>query len=103
MWIGRLIGVVFVALPLFLTGRLHIPRAALPYVILTGFTETAGYCLYALGASHDIALTAVLASMFAPTAAVAAFILFRERLARRQMTGIVVVVVGIAVLAILTA
>lgn len=103
IWVGRLIGVAFVALPLLLTGRLRIPRAALPYVILTGVSETAGYSLYAIGASHDIALTAVLGSMFAPTAAVAAFVLFRERLARRQVAGIVLVVIGIAVLAILTA
>jgi multidrug transporter EmrE-like cation transporter len=41
--------------------------------------------------------------MLAPTAAVAAFILFRERLAPRQIAGIVLVVVGIAVLAFLTA
>lgn len=103
VWIGRLIGVAFIAFPLFLTGRLRIPRAALPYVILTGLSEVAGYSLYAVGASHDIALTAVLGSMFAPTAAVAAFILFRERLARHQIAGIALVVVGIAVLAILTA
>jgi len=46
-------------------------------------------------------LTAVLASMFAPIAAVAAFALFRERLAPRQILGIALVVVGIAVLGVL--
>ena len=62
-----------------------------------------GYRAYAIGAREDIALTAVLASMFAPIAAVAAFVLFRERLAPRQIAGIVLVVVGIAVLASVTA
>lgn len=102
VWIGRLIGVAFIGLPLFVTGRLRIPRAALPYVILTGLSETAGYSLYALGASHDIAVTAILGSMFAPTAAAAAFILFRERLARHQIAGIALVVIGIAALAVVT-
>ena len=100
---GRLVGVVLVALPLIVTGRLRVPAAARPFVVLTGLTEVLGYSAYAVGASQDIALTAVLASMFAPTAAVAAFILFRERLAPRQIAGIVLVVVGIAVLAFLTA
>jgi multidrug transporter EmrE-like cation transporter len=40
--------------------------------------------------------------MFAPIAAVAAFVLFRERLAPRQTVGIVLVVVGIAILGVLT-
>ena len=100
---GRLVGVVLVALPLIVSGRLRVPAAARPFVVLTGLTEVLGYSAYAVGASQDIALTAVLASMFAPTAAVAAFILFRERLAPRQIAGIVLVVVGIAVLAFLTA
>jgi drug/metabolite transporter (DMT)-like permease len=100
---GRLVGVVLVALPLIVTRRLRVPAAARPFVVLTGLTEVLGYSAYAVGASQDIALTAVLASMFAPTAAVAAFILFRERLAPRQIAGIVLVVVGIAVLAFLTA
>ena len=41
--------------------------------------------------------------MFAPLAAVAAFVLFRERLAPRQLAGIAVAVVGIAILGVVTA
>ncbi len=100
---GRLFGVVAVSLPLLVTGRLHIPRAALPFVVLTGFGEIAGYSVFAIGARVDIALTAVLASMFAPIAAIAAFVLFRERLAPRQIMGIALVVAGIAILGALTA
>jgi len=36
--------------------------------------------------------------MFAPLAAVAAYVLFRERLARPQVAGIAVVVAGVALL-----
>lgn len=101
--IGRIVGVVAVTLPLLVTGRLRLPRSALPYILLTGFAEVGGYTMYAIGAHDDIALTAVLASMFAPTAAVAAFVLYRERLAPRQVAGIVLVVVGIAILGVLAA
>jgi len=40
----------------------------------------------------------VLASMFAPMAALAAFVLFGERLARLQVAGIALVVGGVALL-----
>ena len=39
--------------------------------------------------------------MFAPLAAVAAFVVFRERLGRRQVAGIVLVVVGVTALGLL--
>jgi drug/metabolite transporter (DMT)-like permease len=97
---GRLVGVAAVALPLLLMGRLRIPRAAAPFVLLTGIVEVAGFASFTFGAHEDIALTAVLASMFAPVAAVAAFALFRERLAPRQILGIALVVVGIAILGV---
>jgi drug/metabolite transporter (DMT)-like permease len=98
---SRLVGLILVALPLYLTGRLRISRAALPFVLVTGFVEVVGFTTYAIGAQSDIAITSVLASMFAPIAAVAAFILFRERLAPRQVLGIALVVVGIAGLGVL--
>jgi drug/metabolite transporter (DMT)-like permease len=101
--IGRVVGVVGVGVPLLVTGRLRLPRATWPYILVTGCAEVGGYSLYAIGAHEDIALTAVLASMFAPLAAVAAFVLFRERLAPRQIAGIALAVVGIAILGVVTA
>lgn len=106
IWIilpGRLVGIAMVALPLFLTGRLRIPRAALPLIVLIGFVEVVGFVSFTAGAREDIAITSVLASMFAPLAAVAAFVLFKERLAPRQIAGIVLVVVGILILGVLAA
>jgi drug/metabolite transporter (DMT)-like permease len=98
---SRIVGIVAVTVPLFLTGRLHISRSILPLVLLTGFVEVVGFATYAVGAHADIAMTSVLASMFAPIAAVAAFVLFRERLAPRQILGIALVVIGIATLGVL--
>jgi drug/metabolite transporter (DMT)-like permease len=98
---GRLVGVVVVAAPLYLAGRLRISRSVLPLILLIGFVEVVGLATFSVGAQADIAITSVLASMFAPIAAVAAFVLFRERLAPRQIVGIALVVIGIAALGVL--
>jgi drug/metabolite transporter (DMT)-like permease len=94
----RVVGVLVVAIPLLLARRFRISRAAWPYVVATGLAEVVGYTAYVTGAREGIAITAVLASMFAPMSTVAAFVFFRERLGRREMVGIALVVVGIAVL-----
>ena len=95
---GRLVGLLIVGLPLLATGRARVPRRAVPFIVLTGVVEVVGLASFSIGSRQDIAITSVLASMFAPMAAIAAFVLFRERLARRQVVGIALVVVGIALL-----
>ena len=45
----------------------------------------------------------MLASQFAGLAALAAFVLFRERLTRVQLAGVVAIAVGVAVLSALRA
>ncbi len=99
---GRIVGVVLVTVPVTLLGRLRIPRDALKYILLTGLVEVIGLTSFSIGARQDIAVTSVLGSMFAPMAAIAAFVLFKERLARRQIVGIALVVAGIAILGALT-
>jgi len=95
---ARVVGVVAVALPLAFSSGLRITRAALPYVLLSGVCEIAGFGLFTVGARHGLAVSAVLASQFAALAAVAAYLLFRERLARIQLAGVVAIVLGVAVL-----
>jgi drug/metabolite transporter (DMT)-like permease len=95
---ARLLGTVLVTLPVIATSRLRITRAALPLVLLSAVCEVAGFALFALGARHGIATSAVLASQFGAIAAVAAYILFRERLARVQRAGVGVIVVGVGAL-----
>ena len=94
----RLTGVVLVAVPLAVTGRLRLTRRSLPLVLVGGAAEVAGFASYAVGARHDIAVAAVLASQFAAIAAVGAFLLFRERLTRLQLGGVTMVLAGVAVL-----
>ncbi len=94
----RVVGVLVVAIPLGLAGRVRITRAALPLVAATGLAEIVAYLSYVTGAREGIAVASVLASMFAPMATLAAFVFFRERLGPRQLAGIVLVVAGIALL-----
>ena len=95
---ARVVGMVFVAVPMVVLGRLQMTRAALPFVVATGIAEVVGFSLFTLGAREGIAVASVLSSMFAPIAAIAAFVVFRERLGRRQIAGIVLIAVGVAAL-----
>jgi drug/metabolite transporter (DMT)-like permease len=95
---SRLIGVLAVTTPLALRSGLRMTRPALPLVLAAGVGEVAGFALFALGARHDIAVTAVLSSQFAAIAGVAAYLLFRERLSRLQLTGVAIIVMAVGVL-----
>ena len=81
--------------------RLTMTRAVLPLVLLSGTAEVLGSTLSAWGATDSIAIVAVLGSQFAAIAAVAAFLLFKERLSRRQTIGVGIIVAGVTALAIL--
>ena len=100
---SRLIGVAAVTVPLALRTGLRMTREALPLVAVAGVCEVLGFALFALGARHGIAVSAVLASQFAAVAAVAAYFLFGERLARIQLAGVALIVVGVGVLSALEA
>jgi drug/metabolite transporter (DMT)-like permease len=97
---ARLIGVFALALPLVLTRHLRLTRAAVPLVVVGGLCEVLGFASFALGSRHGLAVSAVLASQFAALAGLAAFLLFRERLSRLQLSGVTIVAVGVAALTI---
>ncbi len=94
----RVIGVLAVALPLALRRRLHLTWRAAPLVALAGTCEIVGFISFTFGARHSIAIAAVLSSQFAALSAAAAYVLFREKLARFQLAGIAAIAVGITVL-----
>jgi drug/metabolite transporter (DMT)-like permease len=94
----RALGFVALTLPLALSRRLRLTRAALPLVAASGVAEVIGFASYAAGARHSIAVAAVLASQFAAFAGVGAYVLFRERLTRLQLTGVVIVIAGVTAL-----
>jgi len=99
----RLLGVLVLTIPLALGRRLRITRRALPLVVLGGLCEVLGTASYTLGARHSIAVAAVLVSQFAAISTVAAYLLFRERLTRLQLAGVVTVIVGVAALSVVRA
>jgi drug/metabolite transporter (DMT)-like permease len=100
---ARVAGVILVTVPLALTGRLRMVRAAVPFVIIVGVCEVLGVATFALGARISAPVTAVISSQFAGIAAVAAYFLFGERLGRVQIAGVVIIAIGVAILAAIQA
>ena len=72
---ARLVGVLFLAIPLAAARNLRLTQGTLPLVIGMGFSEVIGFTCFTLGAQYNIAVTSVLASQFAPIAAVMAYVL----------------------------
>jgi drug/metabolite transporter (DMT)-like permease len=97
---GRVLGTLFVAIPLLLTGRFRMTRAVLPLVVLCGIAEVAGFLIITWGAQESIAITSVLSSQFAVIVPLASMTVFRERLLRHQLLGAVLTGVGVAAVAL---
>jgi drug/metabolite transporter (DMT)-like permease len=96
----RLIGILALTIPLALTRNLRITRGTAPLVVGMGCVEVIGFTCFAIGAQYEVAITSVLASQFAPIAAVMAYVLFKERLGRLQIAGVTVLVLGVTALSI---
>lgn len=99
----RAIGVAFVTVPLATTGRLRHSRLVVPFLLVSGVCEVAGYASFLAGARDGIAVSSVLASQSAALATLIAFGLFGERLARIQVAGVATIMGGVAALAALQA
>lgn len=93
---GRILGTLFVALPLILTGRLRMTRAILPVVVICGLAEVAGFMTITWGAGESIAITAVLSSQFAVLVPLVAVTVYKERLLRHQLLGAALTGLGVA-------
>jgi drug/metabolite transporter (DMT)-like permease len=101
--VSRVVGVVFVAAPMIVSGQLRLPGRALPLVLYSGFAEVTGFVGYITGAQHGVAVPAVLSSQFAAVAAFVSFLFFGERLSRMQVCGAVLIGTGVATVAVLRA
>jgi drug/metabolite transporter (DMT)-like permease len=95
---ARVVGVVGVFIPLAIAGRLRLTRPAAPMVLLIGLAEVFGNATFVVGSGQSIAISAVLASQFAAISAVAAFLIFHERLSLPQRYGVISIAIGVAVL-----
>jgi drug/metabolite transporter (DMT)-like permease len=96
---ARLLGTVLVSAPLAAARQLRLTRSVVPLVVAAGAAEVVGVLSYTLGARHQLAVAAVLASQFAALASVGAFFVFGERLTRLQLAGLIVVAIGVGLLA----
>ena len=96
----RIVGVLFIVLPLLATHRLRITRAAWPLVAVSGAGEVGGFLAVAWGARESIAVTSALAAQFATVAALFAWLVFAERLGRLQWAGVTGVALGVVLLAV---
>ena len=92
---ARIFGVVFIALPLLVTGRLRMTRAALPFVVVCGLAEVLGFLTITWGSRDSIAVTAVLSSQFAVLTVIVSMFL-GERVRRHQLAGALLTGVGVA-------
>jgi drug/metabolite transporter (DMT)-like permease len=97
---ARLAGTLALFLPLLLLRKLRITRQTLPMVIGMALCEVLGFTTFAIGAQYDVAVTSVLASQFAPIAAVLAYVLFKEKLGRVQIAGVAIIVLGVTALSL---
>jgi drug/metabolite transporter (DMT)-like permease len=94
--VGRIMGTLFVALPLILTGRFRMTRAIAPLVVLCGLAEVAGFLIIAWGVQDSIAITSVLSSQFAVIVPLVSMVVFKERMLRHQFLGAVLTGLGVA-------
>jgi len=100
---ARVVGVAALTVPLAVSGRLRLTRAAVPIVVVAGLAEVVGFVAYTLGARHGVAVAAVLTSQFGAISALIAFLFFGERLRRVQVAGVMLIAVGVAALSALQA
>ena len=98
---ARLVGMVVIVLPLAVRGSLRIPKRTTPFVVAAGVAEVIGVASFAWGARDSISIASVLGSQFAAISAVGAFFFFGERLRRLQVVGVVAILVGVGLLAVL--
>jgi drug/metabolite transporter (DMT)-like permease len=95
---ARLAGAALVGVPLVLARRIRLTREAAPFVILVALAEIGGIAAFAVGARDSAPIASVIASQFAGIAAIAAFVIYGERLNRIQVIGVVVIAAGVALL-----
>jgi drug/metabolite transporter (DMT)-like permease len=100
---ARAVGTVALAAPLALARRLAIAPGTPWLLLASGVAEVVGFFSFTWGARHGIAVASVLSSQFAAFSLLGAYLVFGERLGRRQLGGVIVVVAGVAVLSVLRA
>jgi uncharacterized membrane protein len=98
---GSSITALLLALPLLL-GRRKARRASTSGIIwatAAGLTDAVGLLAFSRGGqSGQVALTAAVSSVFPAIPLVAGLVMFGERLGRRQLLGVILITVGLAMI-----
>ena len=78
-------------------GEVAVPRQAMPAVFLGGLVEAGGYVCYVFAARSSVPVAAVTTSQYAGIAVLGGIIFFGERLRRRQLLGVVILLAGVGI------
>lgn len=93
----RTAGVLGLTVPLAASGRLRRPGPATPFVVFSGLADTGAFASYVVAAAHGgVAVPAVISSQFAAVSVVIGLLGMGERLTRTQLGGIVLILLGVA-------
>lgn len=100
MWIGRLSGLVFIAVILLWQGvRFALPKPWVPFVGVQAVLDTLGYFAFLAGATTAAPqITMVVASAFSVVTVLLAWIVIREPIGKAQWIAIAMIAAGTAVL-----
>jgi O-acetylserine/cysteine efflux transporter len=97
---SRTFGTVLVAVPLLIAGKLPRPGRFLRFTFYSALAQSTGYFAFLVAAdSSGVSVPAVLASQASVVGMVISFLVLGERLSRRQLVGIAVLLTGVAVVA----
>lgn len=89
-----------IAVPLLRGASLRLPRSAVPLAVVNGIVILAGVATFGWAAAiGPVSVVSVLATMSPVVTVALAVLLLRERLAAKQRIGLVVTVLGVALLA----
>jgi len=98
---GRVSSACFFAVVLLvLRPRIGMRRSALPGIVAVGILDTSANGLFALATTQGyLSIVGVIGSLYPVTTVVLAYVVLRERLARRQLVGVLAALAGVAVIA----
>jgi transporter family protein len=97
---SRTFGTVLIAVPLLFIGKLPRPGRFLRFTFYSALAQSTGYFAFLVAAdSSGVSVPAVLASQASVVGMVISFFVLRERLSRRQLAGIAVLLTGVVVVA----
>jgi drug/metabolite transporter (DMT)-like permease len=95
--IGRIVGVLFISVPVLVRERFRRPVGAWRMLGINCAGDLAGFSLFILATEDGVAVPAVLASQYATLTALFGYFVFHERLKSWQWAGVALTIAGTAI------